>query len=546
MSASAKPLTAGEPSPPKPSYLTDGTTVRSWLFTLDHKRIAVMFLVLILTALFVGGIFALVLRGELITPHGDLMDALTYNRMFTLHGIVMVFFFMIPGIPNIFGNFFLPIMLGAKDLAFPRLNLLSLYLYLVGAVFTLWALIHGGADVGWTFYAPYSTTTPTMLAPVLFGLFILGFSSILTGINFIVTVHTLRAPGLSWMRLPLFVWALYGTSIIQVLATPVLGLLTLVVTLDRIFGFSLFDPARGGDPLLFQHLFWFYSHPAVYIMVLPAMGIISETVSTAARRNVFGYRMIAFSSLGIAFVGFFTWGHHMFVSGQSAFAGGTFAVLSMFVGVFTAIKVFNWVGTLYKGSIRFTTPFAYICGFLFFLVFGGMTGVAVATVSLDVHWHDTYFVVAHFHFIMVGAVIMAFLAGLHYWFPKMFGRTYPEGWGLVSATLIILGFNATFIPQFLLGNFGMPRRYYQYPERFQALNVASTAGATLLFFGFVIIFIYLALSFRYGQRANSNPWLSKGLEWTTTRSPPITENFERSPEVTEGPHEYEELPNVLV
>jgi cytochrome c oxidase subunit 1 len=521
-----------------PSYLTAGSTLRSWLLTVDHKRIGVMYLGLVVLSLFVGGMFALALRMELLTPGPTLVDALTYNRLFTLHGVIMVWFFLIPAIPSVFGNFFIPIMVGARDVAFPRLNLASVYIYLVGAVLALWGMIHGGADTGWTFYLPYSSITPTRVVPILLGVFILGFSTIVTGINFIVTIHTLRAPGLHWMRLPLFVWAIYGTSIIQVLATPVLGIVLLLVMVDNALKIGIFDPAMGGDPLLFQHLFWFYSHPAVYIMILPAMGVISETVSCFARRNVFGYRMIVYSSIGIALVGFFTWGHHMFVAGQSTFDAGVFGVLSMFVGIFTAIKVFNWIGTLYRGAIAFKTPFAYLCGFLFFLVFGGMTGIAVATVSLDVHWHDTYFVVAHFHFIMVGAAMMAFLAGLHYWFPKMFGRMYPEGWGLVSAVLIILGFNATFIPQFLLGNMGMPRRYYTYPEEYWPLNVASTAGATLLFFGFVIIFIYLVLALRYGRVAGDNPWRSRGFEWRTA-SPPPTHNFHEAPTFDSGPHEYQ-------
>ena len=524
-------------APVAPTYLEDGTTVMSWINTRDHKRVGVMFLVSVILFFFLGGLFALLIRLKLLQPGPFFIDALGYNRLFTLHGVVMIFLFLIPSIPSAFGNFVLPLMLGARDVAFPRLNLFSYYLYLAGAALAILAMILGGADTGWTFYTPYSSTTPTQVFPVLIGVFILGFSSILTGLNFIVTVHTLRAPGLSWMRLPLFVWAIYATSIIQVLATPVIGITVLIVAVERVGGFGLFDPARGGDPVLFQHMFWFYSHPAVYIMVLPGMGVISETVAAFSRKNPFGYKAIAMSSLGIAFVGFFTWGHHMFVAGQSTFNAGAFGILSMFVGVFTAIKVFNWVGTMYRGAISFKTPFAYICGFLYFIVFGGMTGVALATTSLDIHWHDTYFVVAHFHFIMVGASVMAFLAALHYWFPKMFGRMYPEGWGLVAASLIILGFNATFIPQFLLGNFGMPRRYYQYPEHFQALNVASTAGATLLGFGFLIILIYLLIALRYGQRSEANPWGSKGFEWLTA-SPPPTHNFDEIPTITQMPHDY--------
>jgi len=520
------------------NYLVNGTTIRSWLLTKDHKRIALMFIFSGILFFLVGGIYALLVRFEHLSPGPTIMDAQTYNRVFTMHGVIMIFLFLIPAIPSGFGNFLVPIMLGAKDVAFPRLNLFSFYLYAAGAALALWGMISGGMDTGWTFYTPYSAQTTSSVAPVLLGAFVLGFSSILTGLNFIVTVHTMRAPGITWFKMPLFVWAIYGTSVIQILATPVLGLVLLLVTAENLFHFGMFDPARGGDPVLMQHLFWFYSHPAVYIMVLPAFGVISEIVSAFSRKNIYGYKMIAFSSLGIAFVGFFVWGHHMFVSGQSALDAGIFSVLSMLVGVFTAIKVFNWVGTVYGGSVDFKTPFAYFCGFLFFTVFGGMTGVAVAVVALDVHWHDTYFVVAHFHFIMVGASLMAWLAGLHYWFPKFFGRMYHEGWAMGSAITIVIGFIVTFLPQFLLGNYGMPRRYYEYPEEFQTLNVLSTMGAILLFVGFVMVALYLGHALRYGKIANDNPWGSKGYEWTTT-SPPPTHNFVGpQPVFPEEPHLY--------
>jgi cytochrome c oxidase subunit 1 len=537
-SPATTPLASEAPLYLERNYLNEKAGVWSWLTTIDHKRIGVIYLVLTSVSFALGGLFAMLVRIELLTPGPTIMSAMTYNRMFTLHGVVMIFLFMIPAVPNIFGNFFLPIMIGARDVAFPKLNLLSVYIYLLGAGIALYGMIHGGADTGWTFYPPYSTTTATKVVPILLGGFILGMGSIVTGLNFMVTVHTLRAPGLGWMKLPLFVWSIYATSIIQVLATPVLGITLLLVAVEAGFGFGIFDPARGGDPILFQHLFWFYSHPAVYIMILPAMAVISEVVCTFARKNMFGYKAVAFSSLGIAFVGFFTWGHHLFTSGQSTLDSGVFGVLSMFVGIFTAIKVFNWTATLYKGSVAFKTPFAYFCGFLFFLVFGGMTGIALATTSLDVPWHDTYFVVAHFHFIMVGGTIMAFLAGLHYWWPKMFGRMYPEGWGLVSAVLIILGFNATFIPQFLLGNMGMPRRYYSYPPEFWPLNVASTAGASLLAFGFGIILVYLVIALKHGALAGPNPWHSRGFEWQTL-SPPPTDNFGPvNPVYPDAPHEY--------
>jgi cytochrome c oxidase subunit I len=523
---------------PRVSYLNADRGILSWLFTLDHKRISLMYFVLTSIAFLLGGIFAMVVRIEHLTPDETMMGANAYNRMFTLHGVVMIFLFMIPAIPGIFGNFLLPLMLGAEDVAFPRLNLLSVYVYLAGAVLMLWSMAAGGVDAGWTFYAPYSLSTPATIAPALVGVFVIGFSSILTGLNFIVTIHTMRPRGMTFMRMPLFVWATYATSIIQVLATPVIGITAVLVTVERLFGFGFFDPTRGGDPVLFQHMFWFYSHPAVYIMVLPAMGVISEAVAAFSRKNVFGYKMIAYSSLGIAFVGFFAWGHHMFVSGQSTLDAGAFAIISMLVGVFTAIKVFNWIGTMYKGSIAVKTPFLYVCGFLFFLVFGGMTGIALATVSLDVHWHDTYFVVAHFHFIMVGAVIMAFLAAIHYWFPKMFGRMYHEGWGMVAAGLIILGFNATFIPQFLLGNAGQPRRYFMYDERYWALNVASTAGSSLLAFGFIIVVVYLVYALKNGTVAGPNPWGASGLEWRTS-SPPPKHNFDATPIVDEDPYTYQ-------
>jgi cytochrome c oxidase subunit I len=550
----SQPNQLSQPNDDKPvypavNYLNADRGVWSWLTTVDHKRIAIMYLVSVLIAFLVGGIFAMALRMELLTPGPTIMGANTYNRMFTLHGVVMIFLFMIPAIPGVFGNFCLPLMLGAKDVAFPKLNLLSLYLYWTGATIALGGMIMGGTDTGWTFYAPYSTTTPMTLFPMLLGVFILGFSSILTGLNFIVTIHTLRAPGLGWMRMQLFVWAIYATSIIQVLATPVIGLTVMLVGIEKVGHFGFFDPSRGGDPVLMQHMFWFYSHPAVYIMVLPGFGVISDVIAAFARKNVFGYKAVAYSSLGIAFVGFFAWGHHMFVSGQSPVDDGAFAAISMLVGVFTAIKVFNWVATLYRGAVVVGAPLVYICGFLFFTVFGGMTGIAVATVSLDVHWHDTYFVIAHFHFIMVGAVIMAFLAGLHYWFPKMFGRKYHEGWAMVSACLIVLGFCATFIPQFLMGNAGLPRRYYIYPEKYQSLNVASTAGASLLAFGFVIIAIYLIYALMHGEIAGANPWQSEGVEWMTT-SPPDKHNFHETPVITRDPHSYqqpgEEVEHVVI
>jgi len=528
-----------QPPAPDRHYLNVNYGVRSWLLTVDHKRIALLYLGSVTLFFMIGGIFAMLVRLELLTPEGDLMQAETYNKMFTMHGIAMVFFFLLPAIPAVLGNFLVPMMIGAKDLAFPRLNLLSWYLYMIGALFTIWAIVAGGVDTGWTFYTPYSTAwSNTNVVPVALGIFVAGFSSILTGLNFIVTIHKMRAPGLTWFRLPLFIWAHYATSIIMILGTPVLAITIVLVALERIFHFGFFDPALGGDPVLFQHFFWFYSHPAVYIMILPAMGVISELVACYSRKRIFGYSFVAFSSLAIALVGFLVWGHHMFVSGQSVYAALVFSILSFLVAIPSAVKVFNWTATLYKGRISFETPMLYVFGFIGLFTVGGLTGLFLAALGLDVHVHDTYFIVAHFHYIMVGGTIMAYLGGLHFWWPKISGRLYPEWWGRLSAGVIFVGFNLTFFPQFILGYLGMPRRYHVYPEEFQVLNVMSSAGASILGFGYLIPLVYMIWSMRYGKPAPANPWSAAGLEWTTP-SPPPTENFPVTPVVTEEAYAYD-------
>jgi len=504
-------------------YLNNGYGLKSWLLTKDHKRIAVLYFITISIFFAVGGVFASLIRMELLTPAGDLVSSETYNKLFTMHGVIMVFFFLIPSVPATMGNFFLPIMIGARDLAFPKINLLSWYLLIAGGAFAIFAMVAGGVDTGWTFYTPYSTTySNTYVIATALGIFVAGFSSILTGLNFIVTVHRMRAPGMTWFRMPLFVWANYATGLIQVLGTPVIAVTLVLVFCERVFHIGIFDPALGGDPVLFQHLFWFYSHPAVYIMVLPAMGVISELVSTFARKPVFGYPFVAFSSVAIAVIGFLVWGHHLFVSGQSLYAGLVFSFLSYFVAIPSAIKVFNWTATLYKGSISFATPMLYAFGFIGLFTIGGLTGLFVAALGIDVHVTDTYFVIAHFHYVMVGGTVMAYLGGVHYWWPKMTGRMYPEGWAKLSALLVFVGFNLTFFPQFILGYLGMPRRYHAYPPEFQVLHVAS---------------IYLFWSLRYGAVAGANPWGASGLEWQTS-SPPPTHNFEEIPVVTREAYDY--------
>ncbi len=523
---------------PHEHYLNVSYSVKSWLLTTDHKRIALLYLVAITLFFFVGGAAAVLIRLELMTPQGDLVQAETYNKLFTMHGVIMIFFFLIPSIPAVLGNFLVPIMIGARDLAFPRLNLASWYIYMLGGLFTLSAVAAGGVDTGWTFYTPYSSTySNTNVIPTAVGIFIMGFSSILTGMNFITTIHTMRAPGLTWFRLPLFIWAHYATSLIQVLGTPVLAIALVLVALERAFGVGIFDPARGGDPLLFQHLFWFYSHPAVYIMILPGMGVVSELITCFSRKRIFGYSFVAFSSLAIAVLGFLVWGHHMFVSGQSIYASMVFSILSFLVAIPSAIKVFNWTATLYKGSISYQAPMLYAFGFIGLFTIGGLTGLFLASLAVDVHVHDTYFVIAHFHYIMVGGMVMAYMGGLHFWWPKMTGRMYPEGWARLAALVIFIGFNLTFFPQYLLGYLGMPRRYHAYPEEFQVLNVMSSAGASILGVGYLIPLVYFIWSLRYGVIAGPNPWEAKGLEWQTP-SPPPTENFDQTPVVTEEAYAY--------
>ncbi len=527
------------------SYLRNGHSLRSWLLTTDHKRIALLYMIAITGFFFLGGIAATIIRIELATPAGDVVTAETYNKLFTAHGIIMVWFFLIPSIPATFGNFLVPLMIGAREVAFPRLNLASWYLYVLGGIFTVLMLILGGVDTGWTFYTPFSTMfTNTNVILTVAGVFIVGFSSILTGLNFVVTVHKLRADGMTWFKMPLFVWSIYATSIILILATPVLAMTLVLLVLERVAHVGIFDPALGGDPLLFQHLFWFYSHPAVYIMVLPAMGIVSEIIPCFARRPVFGYRTMAYAILAIAVIGFMVWGHHMFVSGQSMYASVVFSMLSFLVAIPSAIKVFNWTATLYKGSITFEAPMLYALGFVGLFTIGGMTGLFLAATALDVHLTDTYFVVAHFHYIMVGGAVMAYFAGLHFWWPKIVGRMYPEKWARAAAIIIFFGFNFTFFPQYILGTLGMPRRYHSYAPEYQVLNVLSSVGASILAIGYLLPFFYLLWSMLYGARASHNPWQATGLEWQTD-SPPPKENFSQTPTDIRSPYSYDQQPRAI-
>ncbi len=524
------------------NYLTHSTGIMSWLGTLDHKRIGIMYLISVLTSFFVAGIFGLLIRTELLMPGQDFLTQDQYNMMFTLHGAIMVFLVIIPSVPASLGNFVLPIMLGAKDVAFPRLNLFSYYLWVTGAIFAVSSIFLGGVDTGWTFYVPYSTRADGAMDGIIMvaaAVFILGFSSIFTGLNFIVTIHRLRPPGMTWFKMPLFLWSIYATGILQVMATPVIGITVVLLMVERTFGIGIFDPSLGGDPILFQHFFWFYSHPAVYIMILPAMGIVSELISVHSHRHIFGYRFIAFSSVAIAIFSFVVWGHHMFLSGQSPLMNVIFSAITFSVAIPSAVKVFNWLATLYKGSISLNTPMLYGLSFIFLFGIGGLTGLHLGTLATDIHLHDTYFVVAHFHYVMMGSALIGMIGGLHHWWPKMTGRMYSEFWGRIACGLVFVGFNVTFFTQFVLGSLGMPRRYHDYTgpgwlpettELFHTYHVISTIGSYIMALGFFITAAYLIHSLFRGAKAPANPWGGRSLEWQCA-SPPPHDNFSEPPHV---------------
>lgn len=523
------------------NYLNAGHTLASWLLTKDHKRIAVMYLISVSIFFLVGSIAAMMIRLELTSPRGTLMSSETYNKTFTAHGVVMIFLFLIVAIPGVFGNFLIPLMIGARDLAFPRLNLASLYAFWIGGIMATIALLSGGVDTGWTFYTPmssmYSNGNVTL---TLVGAFIIGFSSIFTGVNFIATIHKMRAPGMTWWRMPLYVWSHYSTSVIILLGTPVVAITLLLVVVERVLHIGIFSPELGGDPVLFQHMFWFYSHPAVYIMILPAMGVISEVMSCFSRNKVFGYQMVAMSSMGIAALGFVVWGHHMFIASQSMYQGIVFSLLSFLVAIPSAIKVFNWTLTMYKGSVWLASPMVYALGFIGLFTLGGLTGLYLACVGTDVHLTATYFVVAHFHYVMVGGTLLAFLAALHFWWPKMFGRMYPEAIAKWNAVVVFIGFNVTFLPQFVVGYMGMPRRYhfYYFAPEFQIYHVMSTLGSSVLAFGLIMPAFYLTKSLISGPKAPANPWGARGLEWEACTSPPDKHNFHGIPVVVGDVYDY--------
>ena len=524
----------------EPNFIEVKRGLGSWLYTLDHKRIGLMYLVGILVSLILGGAFAVLVRIELMTPGETIVAGHAYNQLFTVHGAVMVFLVIIPGIPAALGNMVLPVQLGAPDVAFPRLNLFSYYLWLLGASLLVLSLFLGAVDTGWTFYTPYSLETSTYVIPAVLGAFVLGFSSIFTGLNFLVTIHKFKPIGMGWFQMPLNIWALYATAVMQVLATPVLGITLLLLFAERFMGIGIFDPSIGGDPVLFQHFFWFYSHPAVYIMIVPAMGVMSDMISTFSKKPIFGYRFIAYSSIALAMLSFLVWGHHLFVSGQSKLANMVFSALTFTVAIPSAIKVFNWTATLYKGSISLETPMLYALGFILLFSIGGLTGLFLGTLATDVHLHDTYFVVAHFHYVMMGSTLIAFFGALHYWWPKFTGRMYNERIGQITAIVTMIMFNVTFLPQFVMGARGMPRRYWLYDPQYTVLHQISTVGAVIMGLSIVLMILNLFVSLKSGRKAPANPWGGSTLEWRTTTPPPLY-NFHEPPEIPEEPYCYDDV-----
>ncbi len=521
------------------------TGIASWIFSTDHKRIGLLYLYSIATFFTVAVFLGFLMKLELISPGETIMEADTYNRTFTMHGVIMIFLFIIPGIPAVFGNIMLPLMLGAKDVAFPRLNLLSWYFYIVGAFIAISALFFGEglADTGWTFYAPYSVKTGTNVSTAVFAAFILGFSSILTGLNFLTTIHRMRAPGMDWFKMPLFVWSLYATSWIQILATPIIGITLLMIIAERVLGIGLFDPSLGGDPILYQHLFWIYSHPAVYVMILPAMGVISETIPVFSRRKIFGYKAIVYSSLAIAFVGYLVWGHHMFTTGMSGPALIIFSILTFLVAIPSAVKVFNWLATMYRGAIDMKPPMLFSLGFIFLFLIGGFTGLVSGALAANVHIHDTAFVVGHFHYVMFGGTGFGFFAAMHYWFPKIFGKMYNIKRAKTSFWVIIIGFNQLYFSMLILGVMGMPRRYYDYLPEFHNLNIISTVGSWIMITGLTMMIVNLIKGVLNGEKASKNPWNALTLEWST-ESPPPVENFDVIPTVKNGPYDFHLIENI--
>jgi cytochrome c oxidase subunit I len=505
-------------------YLNERFSLGSWLATRDHKRVAWLYLVTV-SLFFLAGLASMsVLRLESLTPRGDLVEPGTYARLFTLHGTVMVWLFLVPALPGVLGNFLVPLMIGARSVAFPRLNLAGWYLYLAGGLLLFGLLTSQGLTGGWVLYSSNTLFQGYSLGPIA-ALLLLRASAFLLALNLIVTIHRMRTAQMSWAEMPIFVWGVYLMSLVQVLTLPVLATGTMLVVAEKIAGLGLLTPALGGDSLWAQHFVWFFSHAVVYSLILPAIGIITEIISTFSRTILTTRKHVICSLIAITFLGTLIWGHHLLVSTQTPVLSLFFSALSFLIVVPFLVVFWTWLSSLYGGSISYAAPMLYALAFIGVLVIGGVSGLILSTLALAPHLDNTYFVVAHFHYLVAGALLLAYLGGIHYWWPKITGRLFPNGWGAFAALLTFVGVNLTFLPLYLIGYMGLPRRHYSYPAEFQTLQVLVSAGATLLVLGYLLPAVYLFWSLFHGRRASADPWGGMTLEWRTS-SPPPSKNFE--------------------
>ena len=513
--------------------------VRKYIFSIDHKIIGIQYMITGFVFLVLAGLLAEVIRVQLMHANGGFVSADTYNEVYSVHGSAMVWLVIIPLATGAFGNFVFPLQIGARDVAFPWLNMVSFWLFPPAGLLLFGSFLLGAPAAGWTEYPPMSLQGAPGTSMWCAAIFLVGISSTMTGLNFLVTLIKMRAPGMTFTRMPLFCWAQFATAPMSMIATTALAAALAALFMERQFGVPFFDPTKGGSPILWQHMFWFYSHPAVYIMILPIFGIISEVFPTFARKPIFGYKMIAFSSVSIALLSFMVWAHHMFTSGLAPFLQLPFMILTMLIAIPTGIKIFSWVATLWEGKIHYTTAMLFAIGFIATFTFGGITGVFLSAVPFDLHAHGTYFIVAHLHYVLVGGSLMGILSGVYYWYPKMTGRLMNDKLGHWTFWLFFIGFNGTFLPMHMLGLLGMPRRVATYDPQFQTWNQIESGFSFVMTFALLLFFANILWSLRRGKKAGSNPWGARTLEWQLP-SPPHYYNFKHIPTVFSTPYDFAE------